>query len=178
MTISPPITAVVSPYKAFLRAISGDLQSNQFRIPRQVIVRWRGSNSDEVDKNPPNILGVHIEDVVLSGHKNTAACLAKLEKLQREYPDGGVIIAKVGMSNSLGPVLSSHCNWPVIGVPASCDKFPEDVWSSLRLPSKNPMATILSEKNAMHMALNILAQVNPAAYVHVQHGMEQFDTGY
>lgn len=151
---------------------------NQFRIPRQAIVRWRGSDKDELEKNLPKIPGVEIVDVVLSGHKNTAACLGKLEEILREYPDGGVIIAKVGMSNGLGPILASHCSWPIISVPASCEKFPDDVWSSLRLPSSNPMGTILSEKNAILFALNILGQTNPAAYAHVQYELEKLDTGY
>lgn len=150
---------------------------SQFRLPRQAIVRWRGSGKDELEKALV-IPGVEFIDVVLSGHKNTAACLNKLEELLREYPDGGVIIAKVGMSNGLGPILASHCSWPVVSVPASADKFPDDVWSSLRLPSNNPMATIMSEKNAMLYALNILAQSNPAAYAYVQYELEKMDTGY
>jgi len=102
----------------------------------------------------------------------------KLEELQRDYPDGGVIIAVVGMSNGLGPVLSSHTSWPVIGVPVTAEKCPNDAWSSLNLPSQNPMATVLSDKNAVLLALNILAQKNPAAYMARQFAIEQLDQGY
>jgi phosphoribosylaminoimidazole carboxylase/phosphoribosylaminoimidazole-succinocarboxamide synthase len=57
-------------------------------------------------------------------------------------------------------------------------EFPDDVWSSLRLPSQNPMATVLSDKNAVLLALNILGQKNPAAYMERQFALEQLDTGY
>ncbi len=151
--------------------------STQFRLPKQVIVIWKGSPDD---KSPelPLIPGVERVEEVLSGHKKTMACLLRLEELQRDYPDGGVIITPVGMSNGLGPVLSSHSAWPVIGVPAHAKEHPEDVWSSLRLPSQNPMATILSDKNAVLLALNILALKNPAAYMVRQLAIEELDTGY
>ncbi|MCX6740547.1 MAG: AIR carboxylase family protein [Candidatus Parcubacteria bacterium] len=150
---------------------------SQFRLPNQALVIWKGSPND---KSPevPEIPGINKVEVVLSGHKKTQACLAKLEELQRDYPDGGVILAIVGMSNGLGPVLSSHTSWPVIGIPITVKELPEDIWSSLRLPSENPMVTILSEKNAVLSALNILGQKNPAAYMFRQIAIEQLDAGY
>jgi len=151
--------------------------SDRFQLPKQALVIWKGSPDD---KSPevPEIPGVQKIEIVLSGHKKSQACLAKLEELQRDYPDGGVILAMVGMSNGLGPVLSSHTSWPVIGVPVSAKEFPDDVWSSLRLPSQNPMVTILSDKNAVLFALNILGQKNPAAYMTRQLAIEQLDSGY
>ena len=150
----------------------------QFRLPKQALVLWRGSKDDQLPE-VPKIPGVEvIDDIALSGHKKTKACLKKLEELQRDYPDGGVIITPVGMSNGLGPILSSHSAWPVIGVPTHVKEHPEDVWSNLRLPSQNPMATILSDKNAVLLALNILAPKNPAAYMERQYAIEQLDTGY
>jgi len=152
----------------------------QFRLPKQVIVIWKGSADDKSPELPLNnhLPGVERVEVVMSGHKKTMACLKKLEELLRDYPDGGVIVAPVGMSNGLAPTLSSHTTWPVIGVPVNAKEFPDDVWSSLRLPSQNPMATILSDKNAVLLALNILAQKNPAAYMVRQMAIEELDTGY
>jgi phosphoribosylaminoimidazole carboxylase / phosphoribosylaminoimidazole-succinocarboxamide synthase len=149
----------------------------QMRLPKQALVIWKGSPDD---KSPevPKIPGVQKIEIALSGHKKTKACLARLEELLRDYPDGGVILAVVGMSNGLGPVLSSHTSWPVIGVPLTAKECPDDVWSSLRLPSQNPMATILSDKNAVLFALTILALKNPAAYMERQFALEQLDTGY
>jgi phosphoribosylaminoimidazole carboxylase/phosphoribosylaminoimidazole-succinocarboxamide synthase len=114
-------------------------------------------------------------DIVLSGHKSPQQCLLKLEEVLTEFPEGGVILACVGMSNGLGPILSARTSWPVIGIPMTSEKFPEDVWSSLRMPSQVPMGTILSTKNAVLMALNVLAQKNPAAYAVRQLAIEELD---
>ncbi len=149
----------------------------QIGLPKQALVVWKGSDSDKTPELP-FVPGIERQEIVLSGHKKTQACLAPLEELQRDYPDGGVIIAVVGMSNGLGPMLAAHTSWPVVSCPATAKDYPEDVWSSLRLPSQNPMATILSDKNAVSYALNILAQKNPAAYMIRQLEIESLDTGY
>ena len=47
-----------------------------------------------------------------------------------------MFIAVAGRSNGLGPVLSGNAAWPVINCPpVKADWGPEDIWSSLRLPS-------------------------------------------
>lgn len=149
----------------------------RFRIPKQAIVIWRGSKDDPSPGAPsaPSVAGIEIVDVILSGHKLPQQCLIRLEKILTNFPEGGMILACVGMSNGLGPVLAARTNWPVIGVPITADKFLDDVWSSLRMPSQVPMGTILSSKNAVFMALNILAQKNPAAYMHRQYAIEELD---
>lgn len=155
--------------------------AESFRIPSQAIVLWRGSESDPLPDFSK--LGITKHDfefltVELSGHKSPASCLNRLEAILREYPEGGVIIALVGMSNGLGPMLSARTSWPVIGLPitASVMNGSEDVWSSLRLPSRVPMVTVLSPNNAVLAALNILAQKNPVAYMHRQLAIEALDT--
>jgi phosphoribosylaminoimidazole carboxylase / phosphoribosylaminoimidazole-succinocarboxamide synthase len=99
--------------------------------------------------------------------------------LYKEFPEGGVLLALVGRSNGLGPVDAAHTFWPVISVPVTYKEFPEDVWSSLRMPSKVPMATILPDNekmgNAVDYALRILAQKNPAVYAHQQAAIEKLD---
>jgi len=92
-----------------------------------------------------------------------------------KYPEGGVILVKVGMSNGLAPMLAARTAWPVIAIPATIDKFPLDVWSSLRMPSKVPVATIASESNAIKYAMNILAQKNPVIYKETQKRIEELD---
>jgi len=158
---------------------------SQFRLPKQALVLWRGSDKDkfpEIRSQRPDekeaLPGFVIVEVTASGHKSTDECLKKLEEIQRDYPDGGVIIAKVGMSNGLGPILASHCSWPVISIPAGLKEFPDDVWSSLRMPSKNPMATIASDSNAVQFAFNILAQKNPAVSAICQYDIENMDADY
>ena len=49
----------------------------------------------------------------------------------------------------------------MITIPAGYDKFHEDVWSSLRAPSKVPVMTVCNTANAVQAALNILSLRNP-----------------
>lgn len=149
---------------------------HQFRIPKQALVLWRGSKDDQIPVEflKPE-LGYCLEDVVISGHKSPSAALAKLEELHTKYPDGGVIIPIVGMSNGLGPILAARTDWPVISVCYSADANPNDVWSCLRMPSKVPNATMLSSKNAVLFAWNLLAQKNPLIYADRRLAIEKED---
>lgn len=146
----------------------------KFRIPKQVIVVWRGSKNDPMPEIP-SVPGVEIVDIAQSGHKSTKQCLVRVEEVLTAFPEGGVIIVPVGMSNGLGPVLAARTSWPVIGVPISVDEFKDDVWSSLRMPKQVPMSTVLFPENAVFKALNILAQKNPAAYAVRQLAIEKLD---
>ena len=149
-----------------------------FRIPKQCLVLWRGSDKDKFPEIPKGLnleKCVDLNETTASGHKSPRKVLNALEELLGAYPDGGAIIAKVGMSNGLGPILAARTVWPVISIPATLDKNPEDVWSSLRLPSSVPMATICSEGNAINFALNVLAQKNPLLYQQVQRKVEELD---
>ena len=147
--------------------------ANQFRIPQQAIVFWRGSDKDELEKFN-EIPGVQYEDVVISGHKSPDKVIDQLEALHTKYPEGGVIIAIVGMSNGLGPILAARTSWPVLSYCNSAKSNPEDVWGNLRMPSDVPNATFLNIKNAHLAALNILSAKNPAAYMTRQYTIEQF----
>lgn len=149
----------------------------QFRIPKQALVFWRGSDKDDFPKLPENMVptAVFVEEITISGHKAPQHSLNRLEEILTNHPDGGVIIVKVGMSNGLGPILAARTSWPVISIPASVKDFPEDVWSSLRMPSSVPMATIPNETNAINYALNILAQKNPIIYMQRQFEIERLD---
>ncbi len=152
--------------------------TDSFRLPQQNIVIWRGSKDDaklEVTDlfNPGPSIFVH--DVVLSGHKSPSLCLKLLENLLSVSPEGGVIIAMVGMSNGLGPMLAARTSWPVVTIPLTADENPLDIWSSLNVPSQVPLLMIMSKKNAVLAALNILAQKNPYAYMLRQYEIEKFD---
>ena len=151
--------------------------TQRFRIPKQVLVLWRGSDSDPLPKLDlfENTAGVAIENIILSGHKSTKQCLDILEKILGKYPDGGVIVTKVGRSNGLGPIIAARTSWPVIAIPATIDNFPEDIWSSIRMPSKVPLATAWPESNAMLFASEILAQKNPVLYQKRQIMIEKLD---
>lgn len=137
-----------------------------FRIPKQVLVLWRGSDSDTFPELSilKDVAGLSIEEVTLSGHKSTRMCLDKLNEIIGKFSDGGVILAKVGRSNGLGPIVAAHTSWPVIAVPATLDTFQDDIWSSVRMPSNVPLATVWPESNAVLLASEILAQKNPSIY--------------
>lgn len=149
----------------------------KFRIPQQCLVLWRGSDKDKFPEfsQSLDLRCIDLEKITVSGHKSPQRCLGVLENLLRKYPDGGVIVAKVGMSNGLGPMLAARTSWPVISIPATFSENPEDVWSSLRMPSSVPMAVICSEGNATSFALKILAQKNPLLYRQLQKKIEELD---
>lgn len=151
--------------------------TERLRIPRQAIVLWRGSESDDITEISTMLKnsGINTEDVVLSGHKSPNGSTKQLEQILGKYPDGGVIIVIVGRSNGLGPILAARTSWPVIAVPATLGDFPEDVWSSLRMPSNVPLLTAWPAKNAVLAAMDILAQKNPIAYALRQLEIEEFD---
>ncbi|MGC9610844.1 MAG: phosphoribosylaminoimidazolesuccinocarboxamide synthase [Minisyncoccia bacterium] len=149
--------------------------ANNFRIPSQVIVIWRGSDKDSSPAQNVKTDGLNFEEVVLSGHKSPGRCLEKLEEILARYPEGGVFIVKVGMSNGLGPIIAARTSWPVIAIPASVKDFPDDVWSSLRMPSQVPLQVVVSDDNAIKCAMNILASKNPAIYMQRQKSIEEMD---
>jgi phosphoribosylaminoimidazole carboxylase/phosphoribosylaminoimidazole-succinocarboxamide synthase len=109
--------------------------------------------------------------VTCSIHKEPVAAAGILNRLIQEVPDS-VVIAFIGRSNGAGPTLSAMSTIPVITVPASAKEFPEDVWSSLRAPSKVPVMTVLEPSNAVLAALQILSARNPRVYAHVRGEIE------
>lgn len=136
---------------------------SRIRIPKQVLVFWKGSKSDpSLNFQIPFI---DTKEIVISGHKSPRRALARLDKLIGEYPDGGVIITQVGRSNGLGPMLAPRTSWSVIAIPVTIAKNPEDIWSNIRLPSDVPLLITWPAENAPLAALNIMAQTNPLLYM-------------
>jgi phosphoribosylaminoimidazole carboxylase PurE protein len=147
--------------------------TGRFQLPQQRIILWRGSESDktEVFSDALGDLADLMSVVTCSVHKQPVAAAAILGRLTQEVPDS-VVIAYIGRSNGAGPTLSAITTVPVITVPASAKEFPEDVWSSLRAPSKVPVMTVLEPSNAVLAALQILAARNPRLYAHVRGEIE------
>jgi phosphoribosylaminoimidazole carboxylase/phosphoribosylaminoimidazole-succinocarboxamide synthase len=147
--------------------------TGRFRVPAQRIILWRGSESDKTDAFTAALgeLSDLISIVTCSVHKEPVAAAATLYRMAQEVPDS-VMIAFIGRSNGAGPTLSAMSTVPVITVPASARDFPEDVWSSLRAPSKVPVMTVLEPSNAVLAALQILSARNPRIYAHVRSEIE------
>ena len=123
-------------------------------MPQQRIILWRGSESDNPEPFTKALgdLADLMQVVTCSVHKEPVAGAAILHKMVQEVPDT-IVIAYIGRSNGAGPTLSAMSTVPVITVPASAKEFPEDVWSSLRAPSKVPVMTVLEPSNAVLAAL-------------------------
>jgi phosphoribosylaminoimidazole carboxylase / phosphoribosylaminoimidazole-succinocarboxamide synthase len=162
--------------------------TERFRLPRQRIILWRGSDSDNTDvftqalgskapasKAPASQASGDLSDlltvVTCSVHKEPVAAAGILHRMAQEVPDS-VLIAYIGRSNGAGPTLSALSTIPVITVPATVNEFPDDVWSSLRTPSKVPVMTVLQPANAILAALQILSARNPRLYAHVRQDIE------
>jgi phosphoribosylaminoimidazole carboxylase/phosphoribosylaminoimidazole-succinocarboxamide synthase len=152
--------------------------TERFRVPQQAIILWRGSDKDNFPENPitfKDFGNIEVVKVTLSGHKSPQASLDKLEEILGQYPDGGVILVKVGGSNGLGPILAARTSWTVVAIPAALKNFPDDIWSNTRMPSNVPLLVACSDGNAFMAALNILGQKNPIAYAERQRAIEDLD---
>jgi phosphoribosylaminoimidazole carboxylase/phosphoribosylaminoimidazole-succinocarboxamide synthase len=148
--------------------------TGRFRVPSQRIILWRGSESDSTEAFSRALAGLDAMMIVVtrSAHKEPIAAALLLQQMLQEVPDA-VVIAYIGRSNGAGPTLAANATVPVITVPASVKEFPEDVWSSLRAPSKVPVMTVLEPANAILAAQHILASRNPQLYARVRFDLEE-----
>ncbi len=146
--------------------------TRRFTLPMQQLIIWRGSENDDISPFHEVIeklghgslrLGCGRFVVTCSVHRQPALAYRILGARLAKVPDS-VIIAYIGLSNGAGPTLSANSSVPVITVPATYREFPDDVWSSLRVPSNVPVMTVLEPKNAVLAALKILAMRNPSLY--------------
>ena len=148
--------------------------TGHFGVPQQRIILWRGSETDKTEAFAQALgdLAELMSVVTCSVHKEPVAAAHTLHRMVQDVPDS-VMIAYIGRSNGAGPTLSAMSTIPVITVPASAREFPEDVWSSLRAPSKVPVMTVLEPANAVLAALQILSARNPRIYARVRGEIEE-----
>jgi len=152
--------------------------AQQFIFPKPALILWRGSEEDNIPEIPDHDIlrnAIHTETIRLSGHKLTERVLQTLRDLDDRYPAGGVIVCFVGRSNGLGPILAAHTHWLVISVPITYQDFPDDVHSSLRMPSNTPNTVVWPAENAVLAALNVLSQTNPIVYMLRRLAIEKLD---
>ncbi len=148
--------------------------TGHFRVPRQQIILWRGSEKDRTEPFADALgdLRSMMTVVTCSVHKEPVAAAGILHRMVQEAPDS-VVIAYIGRSNGAGPTLSAMSTIPVITVPASIKEFPDDLWSSLRAPSSVPVMTVLEPTNAVLAALQILSARNPLIYARLREEIEK-----
>jgi phosphoribosylaminoimidazole carboxylase/phosphoribosylaminoimidazole-succinocarboxamide synthase len=166
-----PLNVVTERYQRVCRL------TDEFRIPRQRVIIWRASTNDDITPftkafEPFAGNNCNIEIVTHSAHKEPIASYIKLAQCVQELPDC-VIIAYAGKSNGLGPMLAANTSVPVITVPADIEEFPDDIWSSLRLPSNVPLTTAINPSDAVLAALNMLAMRNPRLYAKLRVKLEE-----
>lgn len=147
--------------------------TRRLSVPQQHVILWRGSDKD--DFAPFHAAASPFRHLLLestcSAHKEPVRAAQTIQFYALHRPDS-VVIALVGKSNAAGPMLAAASTLPVITVPATLKEFPDDVWSSLRMPSSVPVMTVLDPANAMLAALNILSARNPAIYAHLRAAIE------
>lgn len=153
--------------------------SSQFGIPDQAVILWTGSEKDDSSAFTAAFEKYagqqgkfcRLIPVCRSMHKQPERGLEEIDRLIEDYPNS-VVVTGVGLSNGAGPLIAARVPVPVFSVPTS-DIPTVDIWSSLRMPSDVPNATILSPANAMLAALKVLALSNPALYAHLRLRQEE-----
>jgi phosphoribosylaminoimidazole carboxylase/phosphoribosylaminoimidazole-succinocarboxamide synthase len=153
------------------------LITNRFKLPRQQLILWRGSEQDDLEpfmKQLAPFLNdyLQVSQITCSVHKNPIGSYLALQDQVKQFPDS-VLIAYIGRSNGAGPSLAANTTIPVITTPAGWDKLHEDIWSSLRAPSLTPVMTVLEPQNAILAALQILAIRNPLLYMQLRFKQEE-----
>lgn len=151
--------------------------TDRFGLPlRQRVIVWYGSPSDDQTpmKQAFEKLSIPIEVMhhVRSAHKAPAAAYLDIQRLVQETPDC-VVIADIGRSNGAGPTLAANIMVPVISRPSTWKERPEDVWSSLHVPSEDPNMTVLDPGNAALAAAKLLGRSNPRIYADLRLKMEE-----
>ncbi len=120
-----------------------------------------GSEKDmsHVDKMAPILRegGIEFRAEVASAHKNPRALLQLLDTFN-ESLEPVVCISIAGRSNALSGVCAANSKWPVIACPYFHDgqDYLINIHSTLQMPSKTPVLTVIDPQNAALAACRIL----------------------
>jgi phosphoribosylaminoimidazole carboxylase PurE protein len=94
---------------------------------------------------------------VCSGHKMARELVELVSHYTQSYKQA-VFVGIAGRANALAPVMAAHTTMPVLACPVLSEAFATvDVFSSLRLPSDVPCATILEPENVALFILHVFA---------------------
>ncbi len=93
-----------------------------------------------------------------SAHRETDKVLAFVREMDRTSLEPLVYLTFAGRSNGLGPVVAGNTTNPVITCPVFSDvtSYSVDIHSSLRMPSKLPLMTVIDPSNAALAVKRIL----------------------
>lgn len=127
------------------------------------VVIIAGSKSDEVHVNKIlNALKEEIQHtfeyhvVYASAHREPLTVLKVLEENQ-----GAIFVTVAGRSNALSGMVACNCNDVVIACPPFADltAYTVDILSTLRMPSKVPVLTVVDPVNCALAVARILKRV-------------------
>jgi phosphoribosylaminoimidazole-succinocarboxamide synthase len=96
-----------------------------------------------------------------SAHRETQQVLDFVHNMDATSIEPLVYLTFAGRSNGLGPVVAGNTPYPVIANPVFSDigTYSVDIHSSLRMPSKLPLAVVVDPGNAALMAKRIVDMV-------------------
>lgn len=147
--------------------------SERHVLRRPLVALWTGSEKDDTQAFTralaPYAGFCQVRKIICSAHKRPEQALQQLRAFENCASGLGVIIAHVGLSNGLGPILAANSTLPVVTVPVE----EADVWSALRMPSDVPLMTILRPQNAVEAAMRILGVNHPGIYKVQQYALEE-----
>tara|TARA_B100000965_G_scaffold105371_2_gene86890 strand:- start:7604 stop:7999 length:396 start_codon:yes stop_codon:yes gene_type:complete len=127
---------------------------------KAVIIMGSTSDQGHADKITSVLggLGVVHETHAASAHKNPERVLEIIRSVGKE--EWVVFVTIAGRSNALSGFVAANCNKPTIGCPPFKDKVDMsiNIHSTLQMPSKTPVLTILDPGNcalAVHRILQL-----------------------
>lgn len=127
---------------------------------KAIIIMGSTSDKNHADKITTVLddFGVGHEVHAASAHKNPERVLEIIRSVKKE--DSVVFVTIAGRSNALSGFVAANCNKPTLGCPPFKDKVDMsiNIHSTLQMPSKTPVLTILDPGNcalAVYRILNL-----------------------
>ena len=127
---------------------------------KAVLIMGSVSDQHHADKitGVLDTLGVEHEVHAASAHKNPEKVLEIIRSFEKK---SGVVFVKIyGRSNALSGFVGANCNKPTLACPPFSDKVDMsiNIHSTLQMPSKTPVLTVLDPGNcaiAVHRILSV-----------------------
>tara|TARA_B100000579_G_scaffold81649_1_gene63653 strand:+ start:2705 stop:3100 length:396 start_codon:yes stop_codon:yes gene_type:complete len=127
---------------------------------KAVIIMGSTSDQSHADKitSVLDSLGVGHEVHAASAHKNPERVLEIIRSFKKE--DAVVFVTIAGRSNALSGFVAANSEKPTLGCPPFADKVDMsiNIHSTLQMPSKTPVLTVLDPGNcalAVHRILSL-----------------------
>ena len=127
---------------------------------KAVLIMGSISDQHHADKitNVLDTLGVEHEVHAASAHKNPEKVLEIIRSFEKK--SNVVFVTIAGRSNALSGFVGANCNKPTLACPPFSDKVDMsiNIHSTLQMPSKTPVLTVLDPGNcaiAVHRILSV-----------------------